>query len=287
MACFKDEMMELITAIDDTKMQDLLTKIVNELDEKDRIIKNQAEEITKLKNDVTDIEQRITEQERYSSKDCLILENLPINFQNNLFEELCVFFKTFLNYDCKPYDFKAAHPINKGKAPYPPTVIVKFIYFDMKNELYSRRSWLAGRLNPKNSKPVFIKERLPKKDMEILIQAKEKGYITTTSNCQVKVFCKTSDGQKQSVPVNSIRALTDIKSRAIIRSKDQKNANGQKQSTPFDVQSTSSDTILKEHHEKFLKRIRETESDVDKLALLNEELMNKKTNLNRTPPALN
>ena len=49
-------------------------------------------------------------------------------------------------------------------------------------------------LNPENSLPIIIKERLPQKDRELKQMAEKKGYITTTKNCQVKVFYKTHEG---------------------------------------------------------------------------------------------
>ena len=47
--------------------------------------------------------------------------------------------------------------------------------------------------NSENSRPIIIKERLPQKDRELKQMAEKKGYITTTKNCQVKVFYKTQE----------------------------------------------------------------------------------------------
>ena len=48
--------------------------------------------------------------------------------------------------------------------------------------------------NPENCRPIIIEERLPQKDRELKQMAEKKGYITTTKNCQVKVFYKTREG---------------------------------------------------------------------------------------------
>ena len=48
--------------------------------------------------------------------------------------------------------------------------------------------------NPENSRPIIIEERLPQKDRELKQMAEQKGYITKTKNCQVKVFYKTQEG---------------------------------------------------------------------------------------------
>ena len=70
----------------------------------------------------------------------------------------------YLNISAYPGDFKARHPLGKPKGIYPAPIIIKFVYFKMKNEVYFRKTLLAGSTNFPNRRPIFIKERLPKFD---------------------------------------------------------------------------------------------------------------------------
>ena len=45
--------------------------------------------------------------------------------------------------------------------------------------------------------------RLPKHDLEVKRYATEKGLITTTRNCQVRIFYKDENGARISFPVNN------------------------------------------------------------------------------------
>ena len=85
----------------------------------------------KLKNEVTSLEERLCEQGRYSSKDCIIFENAPFDL-NNVRYSICEFLDKCLQIKVKPCDIKVCHPINKGNSLYPPTVVAKFVYSDDK-----------------------------------------------------------------------------------------------------------------------------------------------------------
>ena len=86
---------------------------------------------------------------------------------------------------------------------FPPAVIVEFLFFDKKNELLGRKSWLSRKTNQCNGYPIFIKERLPRHQKEIFDFAKAEKMITTTVNCKVKVFEQSDDGSHRGVKVNS------------------------------------------------------------------------------------
>ena len=77
-----------------------------------------------------------------------------------------------------------------------------FLWLGEKDEIYARRSMLGKFFNPENSRPITIKERLPQKDRELKQMAEKKGYITSTKNCQVKVFYKTQEGFLRSCDLN-------------------------------------------------------------------------------------
>ena len=62
---------------------------------------------------------------------------------------------------------------------------------------------LASKKNPLNKGPIFVSEHLPKHDFEVKRYATEKSLITTTRNCQVRVFYKDENGARISFPVNN------------------------------------------------------------------------------------
>ena len=196
------------------KIQDpVLDFLLQQNSEKDQII-------TRLQNNITDLEVRVCGQERYTSKDCVIMENLPLVDDKDLTlsQQVCNFLRNFLNNDTTPSNFKACHFFGPWRdLNRPPAVIIKFIYFEEKNEVYSRRSWLASVKNPKNGYSIFFKERLPPNDRDIKKYADSLGLITTTSNCQVKVYQKTEEGKFFTVNVNSTKAVDDICVRAVKR----------------------------------------------------------------------
>ena len=88
---------------------------------------------------------------------------------------------------------------------------MKIIYFEEKNEIYGRKSKLAKRINPNNAQKMYLRERLPPHQKEILDHALEKNFITTTNNCKMKVFGKDQAGKFNSVTVHSRKAVNDIK----------------------------------------------------------------------------
>ena len=86
-----------------------------------------------LPNKVTTLKERITEQDVYSSKDSVIIENLPLNHsRDSLSEQLCLFFEKVSGYKRFPIRFKACHQLGPSSSNKPATVIVKFFFFDEK-----------------------------------------------------------------------------------------------------------------------------------------------------------
>ena len=58
---------QTLTKVTDVHSRDLLNMLINNIREKDT-------EIVNLRNRVTDLELRVAEQERYTSKDCVLLK---------------------------------------------------------------------------------------------------------------------------------------------------------------------------------------------------------------------
>ena len=185
-----------IQKLQDPEIKKILSNMYTMIEEKDKVIHS-------LQNRVTDLELRMSEQERYSSKDCLIFNNAPITQDGNLWNQMASFITDFMGYKIQPGAFKACHVLGRGHGNKPPAVIIKFLYFHDKNEVYLRRPMLASKKNPLNYGPIFVSERLPKHDLEVKRYATEKGLITTTRNCQVRVFYKDENGARISFPVNN------------------------------------------------------------------------------------
>ena len=92
---------------------------------------------------------------------------------------------------------------------------VNFIYFGEKTEIFDRKSWLVGIRNAINGKPMVLKERMPAHQKAIKEKAESERLITTTYNCNVKVFTKTNESYFRSISLNLLRAVRDIKDRAV------------------------------------------------------------------------
>ena len=63
----------------EVSVKSVLKLIVKVLKQKTETISNQTGETVRLKNENTKLKEKLSEQERYSSKDCVIIENAPFN----------------------------------------------------------------------------------------------------------------------------------------------------------------------------------------------------------------
>ena len=171
-----------------------------------------------------------------------------------------------MGYKTFPSRFKACHQLGPGSSNRPAAVIVKFIFFDEKNETYGRKSWLANQKNPINGRKIFLRERLPPCQKEILDHALKENLITSTINCQIKVFRKDEEGKFKSVLVKSKKAVDDIKQVAVKKIPRQQpittNASGK---TPLPESSVQTPNAAIKRSEKdyhtVLKRLRESPGD--------------------------
>ena len=135
-----DSLKAAIEALKNKEIASVLSKYT-------KIFAEKESEIMSLRNRVTDLEQRVSEQEIYTSKDCIFIENVPhLDIKLHLREQVCLFFERYLGFTTNAYNIKACHYLSRWRDErYPPAIIVKVLYFDEKNELYGRKSWLAGK----------------------------------------------------------------------------------------------------------------------------------------------
>ena len=79
--------------------------------------------IEQLQAKLGELEDRLLQQERYTSKDCLIFENLPMNYYDKLDLQTQNFLRQYLNYTVPLKNMKACHLLgswNNSKYPPPP-----------------------------------------------------------------------------------------------------------------------------------------------------------------------
>ena len=184
---------EQIQAIDSELLKESLLLLTRIYSTKRKLLKKNAQ-IRELRNEFTDLKERISEQEKNSSKDTIIINNLPW-LQNVLVSSVLPFFKTFLDNQLLREDLKACHFSSKcSDINMPPPVLVNLFYFHQKNDDYVRRSMLdkRGKQNPINTENIYINERLPKEQLLNKMYANDKGLITITYNCDVNLFLKDS-----------------------------------------------------------------------------------------------
>ena len=141
----------------------------------------------------------------HSSYNLLLLQDA------DLVSSVLYFFKTFLDIQLLREDLKACHSLGKcSDINKTPPIVVKFVYFHQQNDVYVRRSMLGkrGMQNPINTENIYVNERIPKEQLLIKKYASDKGLITTTCNCDVKLFLKHSSGATFSQKVTSTLECT-------------------------------------------------------------------------------
>ena len=89
--------------------RDLLSMIITNMEEKDRKIASLEEHVNILSKKVNEIE----EIERYSSKDCFIINNLPL--MSNYWVDVLGFFHAALNIKVDRDQIVACHPLGPIK----------------------------------------------------------------------------------------------------------------------------------------------------------------------------
>ena len=100
---------EELNVVKDVHVRKILANLTSVIAEKDQ-------QIIELRNEITDLKSRVAEQERYTSKDCLIIENLPWNRQSGpLAKQVCEFLRTYLSFNIQPDAFKACHPLSQWR----------------------------------------------------------------------------------------------------------------------------------------------------------------------------
>ena len=83
----------------------------------------------------------MNEIERYQSKDCLIFKNIPVGQYGSIPRDTVEFIKQVLRVEVVAADHKACHPLGPINFKGQTTVIARFIYFDQKERIGSRKNF--------------------------------------------------------------------------------------------------------------------------------------------------
>ena len=108
----------------DPKLKGLFQGLIENVKSKDDII-------VELQNRVHFLENKVNEMEGYSSKDCVILQNLPLR-SGNFTQDVLAFFNEVMGVEVNSYDLKACHHLGNVNQNQKCLVIVKFVYSDIK-----------------------------------------------------------------------------------------------------------------------------------------------------------
>ena len=108
-----------------------------------------------MKNEFIFLKKKVNDLERYSSKDCIIINNLPLRHGSDYVEDVIAFFREAIDISVPRDSMVACQPLGPIRdIKNPPAIIVKFVYFDVKDGIWARKHFLRHYLNQINKKPV-------------------------------------------------------------------------------------------------------------------------------------
>ena len=131
--------------------------------------------------------------EKYRSKDCVSLQNLPLRSEN-FTQGVLVFLNNVMGVEVNSYDLEACHPLGHVSQNQKCVDIVKFVCSDIKNSIYGRKKLLKDFLHPVNKQPMYITKVLTQRDLELLDYSQGLGMYIFTYNCAPQVFVSKADG---------------------------------------------------------------------------------------------
>ena len=153
---------DLIQHVSDSATRSAMEQLYSEMLKGNKKTNDQVRDIYDFCDYIDD---RLRNQERYTSKDCVIIQNPPFNAEDNinLAENIIKFFKTVLKIEkVDERGLKAFH-ILPSKKPLPngilPAVIVKFVYFADKDTVFRSRRQLRDYKNPLNNKKYVYRRK--------------------------------------------------------------------------------------------------------------------------------
>ena len=116
------------------------------------------EDLRNVRNEATDLTERILHAEIYMSRDTIIIHNPPVSDERNLMNTVNDFFNKILHAPVQPEDLKAVHFLgNAGDS----AMRGNFLWFGLKQFNWRSETILKDYKNPSNIKPYYLSGRLP------------------------------------------------------------------------------------------------------------------------------
>ena len=153
-----------------SELKQIIEKLTNNVTKQNLVIQNLTDRLEKLENNqitsennIYQLEKRLTAVERYQNRPFLIFTNVDIPADGNVLAPILQIVNNILQVSLNPDEISIAHPLKNGNiAP----IIVQFSYLQQRDIILKRASLLRGLKNSMGN-PVFIHERLAKKDVII------------------------------------------------------------------------------------------------------------------------
>ena len=165
-------------------MENCLRQMMDKMEAQEKTISQLQREVREkdlkleeMRCKIEALEERVGKQEQYSSKDTIIIDNLPFYEVNLLLlGKLMKFFECFLDYRLQIGNIKTCHVLPEIEKQSVPSVIVNFVYFHHKIDIYNSRMVLSrpNMLYQTNRNPIFLRERFAKNDLKVKIYAEKK-----------------------------------------------------------------------------------------------------------------
>ena len=148
----------------------LLTQIIVEISKEfQNVIIQKDQQIQSLREHINYLSKKTNEQERYSSKNCLIISNLPLVTGISYSVDVILFPKDYMGVIVNEWDLHACHRLSKLSSELsPPAVIVRFLHFNVKDKIWGRKYMLKGKTNPKKNNSRYFHKKHLRKQIRII-----------------------------------------------------------------------------------------------------------------------
>ena len=147
---------KLLSSNFDPELKEFLSTICENL-------KNKDAQLNRLQNEIEYLREKVNDVERYTSKDNINFRSLPLLSKQGLYHGCYQVYKKCATCGSYVRVLVACHELGRiVDINGPPPIIAKFLYFGRKNQIWGRKKFLAGFLNPLNGKNVQMEERLTK-----------------------------------------------------------------------------------------------------------------------------
>lgn len=147
---------------------------IRELSSENVLLKSQ---VSNLQNEAIQLKESVNEMEQYSRRECLEIKGIPVDIGENT-NELVAQLGSLIDVDIDPKDISVSHRIpSRNRRNGPPSIIVKFIRRDLRDQLYQARKKLKDfttrnlNLGHIGDNKIFISESLTSKNKELFNNA--------------------------------------------------------------------------------------------------------------------